>query len=194
MNQSGPAALSGDYLLTNARQDHYDSEEFDARRLFANGYTVFASYTHSSARTNAALDYLPTPSPLGPQQSGPLAWDTPNRVISWGWLPVPIAKLKKRWDFVYLLDWHTGFPFTAVNAARAGGGRGGWSALSRLCQFQSGAGMEVSFSRAVLGLARRDGECHGQREIPQSSTMWWTRRSTEPSASFRGGHSRRASG
>jgi hypothetical protein len=116
-NQSGTAALAGDYLLTNARQDHYDSEEFDARRNFANGYTLFVSYTHSSARTNAALDYMPTPSPLGPQQSGPLAWDTPNRVISWGWLPIPFWKLKNRWDFVYFIDRHAGFPFTAVNAA-----------------------------------------------------------------------------
>jgi hypothetical protein len=116
-NQSGAAALSGDYLLTNGRQDHYDSEEFDLRKAFANGYTLYLSYTHSSARTNAALDYLPTPSPLGTQQSGPLAWDTPNRVISWGWLPIPFWKLKKRWDFVYLVDRHTGFPFTAVNAA-----------------------------------------------------------------------------
>jgi len=116
-NQAGTAALAGNYLLTNARQDHYDSEEFDARRLFANGYTLFVSYTHSSARTNAALNYWPTPSPLGPQQSGPLAWDTPNRVISWGWLPIPIWKLKNRWDFVYLLDRHTGFPYTAVNGA-----------------------------------------------------------------------------
>lgn len=116
-NQSGAAALSGDYLLTNGRQDHYDSEEFDLRKAFANGYTLYLSYTHSSARTNAALDYLPTPSPLGAQQSGPLPWDTPNRVISWGWLPIPFWKLKKRWDFVYVADRHTGFPFTAVNAA-----------------------------------------------------------------------------
>ena len=70
--RAGAAALAGDYLLTNGREDRYSSEEFDARRLFANGYTVYLSYTHSSARTNAALDYLPTPSPLGAQQSGPL--------------------------------------------------------------------------------------------------------------------------
>jgi hypothetical protein len=95
-NQSGAGAQAGDYLLTNGREDRYNSEEFDARRLFANGYTVYVSYTHSSVRTNAALDYLPTPSPWGAQQSGPLGWDTPNRVISWGWLPVPIAKLQKR--------------------------------------------------------------------------------------------------
>jgi hypothetical protein len=116
-NQSGNGALAGNYLLTNARKDHYHAEEFDAKKQFANGYTAFVSYTHSAARTNATINYMPTPSPLGPQQSGPLAWDTPNRVISWGWLPVPIAKLKKRWDFVYLADWHSGFPYTAVNAA-----------------------------------------------------------------------------
>ena len=118
MNQSGPAALSGNYQLTNQRLDHYNSIEFDARRLFANGYSLFGSYTHSSARTNAALNYTPTISVLGAQQSGPLAWDTPNRTISWGWVPLPLPKLRKSWDFVYLLDWHNGFPYTPVNATR----------------------------------------------------------------------------
>ncbi len=117
-NENGAAALAGDYLLTNGRDDHYDSEEFDARKYFKNDYTLYVSYAHSSARTNAALDYLPTPSPLGEQQSGPLAWDVPNRVISWGWLPVPLRFLKNRWDFVYLLDEHTGFPYTAVSATQ----------------------------------------------------------------------------
>ncbi len=118
VNQTGPSALSGTYLLTNQRQDHYRSEEFDLRPLFADGYTIYLAYTHSSSRTNAALDYLPTPSPLGPQQNGPLPWDSPNNTLSWGWLPVPLPKLKKSWDFVYLLDWRTGFPYTAVNAGQ----------------------------------------------------------------------------
>src|ERR1700722_19271303 len=115
-NHEGPSALSGTYLLTNARQDHYVSEEFEASRTFSNGYRLFAAYTHSSLRTNAALNYVPAVSLLGPQQSGPLGWDVPNRVISWGWLPLLLPKLKKSWDFVYSLDWHTGFPFNAVNA------------------------------------------------------------------------------
>src|SRR3984885_6631461 len=115
-NQAGQDALSGTYLVINARQDHYVSEEFDLSRTFRNGYRLFAAYTHSSARTNAALDYVPTVSLLGPQQNGPLAWDVPNRVISWGWLPLLLPKLKRSWDFVYTLDWHTGFPFDAVNA------------------------------------------------------------------------------
>jgi hypothetical protein len=115
-NQEGPGALSGTYLLTNARQDHYVSEEFEANHTFTGGYRVFAAYTHSSVRTNAALNYVPAVSLLGPQQSGPLGWDVPNRVIAWGWLPLALPKLKKSWDFVYTLDWHTGFPFDAVNA------------------------------------------------------------------------------
>lgn len=114
-NQSGPAALSGNDLLTNGRQDHYNSVEFEARHTFANAYPLFVSYTRSSARTNSAIDYNPTLSLLGPQQAGPLSWDTPNRVISRGWLPMLLPKLKHNWDFVYALDWRTGFPFTSID-------------------------------------------------------------------------------
>ena len=151
-NQSGTAALAGDYLLTNGREDRYRSEEFDLRRLFANGYTVYVSYTHSSARTNAALDYLPTPSPLGPQQSGPLAWDTPNRAISWGWLPVPYAKLRKHWDFVYLLDLHTGFPYTAVNAAQQVVGAAGAQRFPAFVNFSPGLEWKFHFRGQYWGL------------------------------------------
>jgi len=151
-NQSGAAALAGDYLLTNGREDHYSSEEFDARRLFANGYTVYVSYTHSSARTDAALDYLPTPSPLGPQQNGPLAWDVPNRVISWGWLPVPFARLRKHWDFVYLLDEHTGFPYTAVNAAQQVIGAAGGQRFPTFVNFSPGLEWKFHFRGQYWGL------------------------------------------
>ncbi len=151
-NQSGPAALAGNYLLTNGRADRSSSEEFDARRLFADGSTVYLSYTHSSARTNAALDYLPTPSPLGAQQSGPLAWDTPNRVISWGWLPVPLAMLKKQWDFVYLFDWHNGFPYTAVNAAQQVVGAAGAERFPDFVNFSPGLEWKFHFHGQYWGL------------------------------------------
>ena len=151
-NQSGAASLAGDYLLTNGRQDHYSSEEIDARRLFTNDYTVYVSFTHSSARTNAALDYLPTPSHLGPQQSGPLAWDTRNRVISWGWLPVPITKLRKRWDLVYVIDVHTGFPFTAVNAAEQVIGAAGAYRYPDYVNFSPGLEWKFHFRGQYWGL------------------------------------------
>ena len=151
-NQQGSGALSGTYLLTNARQDHYISEEFDVSRTFANGYRLFAAYTHSSARTNAALDYVPTVSLLGPQQSGPLAWDVPNRVISWGWLPLLLPQLKKSWDFVYTLDWHTGFPFDAVNANQQVVGPAGSMRFPDYLSFSPGLEWRFHFRGSYFGL------------------------------------------
>ena len=151
-NQEGSGALSGTYLLTNARQDHYISEEFDLSRTFANGYKLFAAYTHSSARTNAALDYVPTVSLLGPQQSGPLPWDVPNRVISWGWLPLLLPKLKKSWDFVYTLDWHTGFPFDAVNANQQVVGPAGSLRFPDYLSFSPGLEWRFHFRGSYFGL------------------------------------------
>jgi hypothetical protein len=152
VNQSGPAALSGNYLLTNQRQDHYNSVEFDARHLSVNGYTLYVSYTRSSAHTNAALDYIPTLSLLGPQQSGPLAWDTPNRTISWGWLPVPLPRLRKSWDIVYLLDWRSGFPYTPVNASWQVAGAAGSQRFPDYVDFSPGLEWKFHFRSAYFGL------------------------------------------
>jgi hypothetical protein len=117
-NQSGTGALAGNYLLTNDRQDHYYSAEVNARRDFAGGYALFGSYTRSSSITNTAINYVPTVSILGPQQAGPLSWDAPNRVLSWGWLPAwapRLPKVRKNWDFVYAFQWQTGFPFDSID-------------------------------------------------------------------------------
>ena len=103
------------YMLTNNRQDHYDAFEISARRSFSHGYSLYASYVRSSATTNAVLDYRPALSVLGPQGSGPLPWDAPNRLIAWGWLPVPKTK---RLDFVFAVDWRSGYPFNSVNASQ----------------------------------------------------------------------------
>jgi hypothetical protein len=151
-NQGGPAALSGPYLLTNIRRDHYDSFEVDARRTFANGYTLFASYTRSSATTNAALDYVPAVSVLGPQQSGPLPWDTPNRLISWGWLPLLLPKLKKSWDFVYTMNWQSGFPYTSVNANHEVVGPPGSMRFPQYVSFSPGLEWRFHFRGAYFGL------------------------------------------
>ncbi len=152
VNQSGPDAPAGDYALTNTRQDRYHSIEVEGRREFANGYTVFLAFTHSSARTNAALDYLPTPSPLGPQQSGPLPWDSPNRVLSWGWLPVPWAKLRRRWDFVYTFDRRTGFPYTSIDPAQQVVGAVGSNRFPDFANFSPGLEWKFHFRGAYYGL------------------------------------------
>jgi hypothetical protein len=151
-NQEGSGALSGPYLLTNNRQDHYTSEELEANRTFAHGYRVFAAYTHSSLRTNAAIDYMPTVSLLGPQQSGPLLWDVPNRVVSWGWLPLLLPKLKNSWDFVYTLDWQTGFPFDAVNANQQVVGPPGSLRFPDYVAFSPGLEWRFHFRGSYFGL------------------------------------------
>lgn len=151
-NQSGPAALSGDYALTNGRLDHYRHEEFDLRRLFRDGYTLYVAYVHSSARTNAALDYLPTPSPLGPQQPGPQPWNAPNRTISWGWLPFDLPWFRKNWDFVYTLTWQSGFPFTAVNAIDQVVGAAGAYRFPSYVNFSPGLEWRFHFHGGYYGL------------------------------------------
>ena len=129
--------------------------EIDARRTFAGGYTLFAAYTHSSAHTNAAIDYVPTLSMLGPQQSGPLAWDTPNRVLSWGWLPFLAPGFKKRWDFVYTARLAYGLSVHVSQRQLPSGGRSRIAALSQLSVIQSWAGMALSLSRVVFRTAWR---------------------------------------
>jgi hypothetical protein len=151
-NQAPPDSLSGTYQLTNTRQDYYKSFEIEARRTFTNGYTLFASYTRSSATTNAAIDYTPTVSMLGPQQSGPLPWNTPNRLISWGWLPLPLPRLKKNWDFVYTINWQSGFPFTSINANHEVVGAPGSMTFPDFISFSPGLEWRFHLRGAYFGL------------------------------------------
>jgi hypothetical protein len=152
VNQSGPAAISGNYALTNTREDNDTLEEIELRHTFAHGYTLFGAYTHSTARTSAAIDYTPTISYLGPQQSSPLAWDSPNRVLSWGWLPFDLPWLRKNWDFVYTLDWHTGFPYTSVNANYLVVGAAGGRRFPHYTNFSPGLEWRFHFHGAYFGL------------------------------------------
>jgi hypothetical protein len=152
VNQNTLSALNGNYVLTNGRRDSDYSADIEARRSFAGGYTLFAAYTHSSARTNAAIDYVPTLSMLGPQQSGPLGWDTPNRVLSWGWLPIPVPQLKKRWDFVYTVDWHTGFPYTTVDANSQVVGAAGSQRFPNYLAISPGLEWRFHFHHSYFGL------------------------------------------
>ncbi len=166
-NQNGTGAQPGNYLLTNSRQDHFRSIEVDARKTFRGGYTLFAAYTRSSATTNASLDYAPAggttlgppysgmPSNLGLQQSGPLPWDTPNRIISWGWLPtwVPFfPSVRKNWDFVYTFLWNTGFPFDAVDANQILVGAPGVYRFPDFFDFSPGLEWRFHFRGRYFGL------------------------------------------
>ncbi|HEY1807864.1 MAG TPA: hypothetical protein VGG42_04835 [Acidobacteriaceae bacterium] len=161
-NQNGPGALYGTYLLTSGRQDHYHSWEVEARYVFPGasntplgGSTLFAAYTRSSATTNAALNYVPSLSILGPQQPGPLPWDTPNRIISWGWLPAwaPFfPTVHKNWDFVYTLLWNTGFPFDSINANQEIVGQPGAHRFPNFLSFSPGLEWRFHFHGRYFGI------------------------------------------
>jgi outer membrane receptor protein involved in Fe transport len=101
---------SGIFQLSSFRRDRYDAVQITLRRSFKKNYMVLLSYTKSNARSNATFD-IDIDNPIfGQQAGGPLPWDAPNRLISWGWLP-----LFKGFDLSYALDWRDGFPFNVVN-------------------------------------------------------------------------------
>lgn len=179
-NQDGTGAQPGNYLLTNNRTDHYHSIEVQGRKTFRGGYTLFASYTHSSATTNAALDYSPAidvltpqlsslPAISGVQQSGPLPWDVPNRVISWGWLPAwaPFfPSVHKDWDFVYSFLWNTGFPFDSVNPAQEIVGQAGDHRYPDYLDFSPGLEWRFHFGGRYFAI-------RGMMENATGSRNWY---------------------
>jgi hypothetical protein len=148
-NPSPPPALFGTYSLVNSRVQDYRSVNISARHTFEGGYVLFGAYTWSYAHTSAAVEYVPTLSELGPQAGGPLPWNTPNRIISWAWLPVPRLK---RWDFVYTVDWRTGFPYTSVNANQQVIGQPGSRRFPDYFSFCPGLEWKFHFRGTYFGL------------------------------------------
>jgi hypothetical protein len=99
------------FLLQNNRRDTYKSAEISFRHSFSDKTGLSWSYTRSSTRTNQVFDYSLETLVFSPQESGPLAWDTPNRILSSGWMPGPV------WDlfFSYFFEYRSGFPYNQVN-------------------------------------------------------------------------------
>ncbi|HLI85844.1 MAG TPA: TonB-dependent receptor [Bryobacteraceae bacterium] len=110
------------YWLSNTLEDRYDAAELSVRRTFAGGFEWFAGYTRSSARSNAAVNYSLENPVFAMQAPGPYAWDAPNRFHMWGWAPLPNRALPAKLRFithetsaVYLVEYHTGFPFSVMD-------------------------------------------------------------------------------
>ncbi len=100
------------YRLTSSRRDRYTGLECSLTRSFKDRYSWMLSYTRSSARSSAVVDFSPDNPVYGRQGEGPQDWDSPNRLISWGTFPAPwFAK----YLLSYFLEWHSGFPFSSVD-------------------------------------------------------------------------------
>jgi len=109
-DRSNLSATNATFALSNTRQEHYDGFQINGRRALRNGHMVAISYVRSHTRSNRVLDFNIDNPQFSPQQPGPYPWDTPNRFLSYGLLP-----LVKKFDLAYSTEVHTGAPFNVVN-------------------------------------------------------------------------------
>jgi hypothetical protein len=85
-----PSQPGGIFLLQDQRKDRYRSATFSARHVFSQSAEVYVAYTRSRAHSNEVLNPALGSIFYAPQQSAPLAWDAPNRLLTWGWAPTHI--------------------------------------------------------------------------------------------------------
>ena len=112
-------STTGDFVLQNTREDHYDALQISVRKNFRETYSVRAAYTRSHARSNQALDFNVDNPILAPQQPGPYPWDTPNRFLSWGYLPFFPLPIIHQLEIAYSMEARSGFPFNEITDQQA---------------------------------------------------------------------------
>jgi hypothetical protein len=102
---------NGSLLLQNNRNDRYIAGEVWVRHVFNERAEFQVDYTRSRASSNEVLDPNLAILILARQRAGPLLWDTPNRMVSSGWTPIPF------WGLLLsgYVEYRTGFPFSALN-------------------------------------------------------------------------------
>jgi len=106
-----PSQPGGVFLLEDQRKDRYRSATFSARHIFSGNSEIYGAYTRSRAHSNQVLNPALGSIFYAAQQPGPVAWDTPNRLLLWGWMPTHIWSTQLSGFFEY----RTGYPFSVVN-------------------------------------------------------------------------------
>jgi Carboxypeptidase regulatory-like domain len=106
-----PSQPGGIFLLQDNRKDRYRSATFSVRRIFSANTELYGAYTRSRAHSNEVLNPALGSIFYAPQQSGPVAWDAPDRLLTWGWTPTHIWATQ----LSYFFEYRTGYPFSAVN-------------------------------------------------------------------------------
>ena len=100
--------LAADSVYHALRRDVFDSVEITVRQPFRQEYEWMASYARSRALSNAVVD-LSIDEPWRIFNNfGRMPWDSPNRILSWGFLPL----LRKNWALAYMVECRNGFPFS----------------------------------------------------------------------------------
>jgi carboxypeptidase family protein len=106
-----PLQPGGIFLLGDRRADRFRSASFSARHVFSENTEIYGAYTRSRAHSNEVLNPALGSIFYAAQQPGPVAWDTPNRLVLWGWIPTHIWSMQLSGFFEY----RTGYPFSVVN-------------------------------------------------------------------------------
>ena len=106
-----PIQPGGIFLLEDQRKDRYRSATVSVRHAFSEATEVYGAYTRSEAHSNQVLNPMLGSIFYAAQQPGPVAWDAPNRFLSWGWTPTHVWGIQ----LSYFLEYRSGYPFSAVN-------------------------------------------------------------------------------
>jgi len=106
-----PTQPGGIFLLEDTRKDRYRSATISARHVFSEDMEVYGAYTRSVAHSNEVLNPALGSIFYVAQQPGPVLWDAPNRLVSWGWAPTHIWGIQ----LSYFFEYRTGYPFSVVN-------------------------------------------------------------------------------
>lgn len=106
-----PSQPGGVFLLQDHRQDRYRSATVSVRQVFSERTEIYGAYTRSRAHSNEVLNPSLGSIFYAAQQPGPVAWDAPNRLLLWGWVPTHIWSTQLSGFFEY----RTGYPYSVVN-------------------------------------------------------------------------------
>jgi hypothetical protein len=106
-----PAVAGGTFLLQDTRKDRYRSATVTARHVFSEDTEIYGAYTRSRAHSNQVLNPALGSIFFAPQQSAPVAWDAPNRLLTWGWAPTHVWKTR----LSYFFEYRSGYPYSIVN-------------------------------------------------------------------------------
>ena len=114
VNPFQPTGSPAELLLFNSGKQSYQEFLVMLRWQAGERSTVHASYVHSRAYGelndyNQFFGNFAYPL-IRANQYGPLASDAPNRGLFWGVIGLP-----KKFDFVPILDVHTGFPYSRLD-------------------------------------------------------------------------------
>jgi hypothetical protein len=105
---------STSFSLRNTRDDRYDAFQITVRHNFKQNYSIMGAYTRSRAHSSQALDFNVDSPVLSSQQPGPYSWDTPNRFLTWGYVPFFTLPVLHKFELAYSAEARTGFPFTEL--------------------------------------------------------------------------------